>query len=551
MRKISSLKPEVPLPPKRKRVAAYARVSTDTERLMHSLSAQVSYYSGLIQGNPEWEYAGVYADCGVSGTSIARRAEFQRLLADCEAGGIDIVLTKSISRFARNTLDLLEIIRHLKELGVEVRFEKENINSLSGDGELMLTLLASFAQEESRSISENIKWSIRKRFEAGIPNGRFRIFGYRWDSDHLVIEPDEAAVVRRIYQNFLDGKYSLAYSRFLGYDRGEDGGLVINEEQAETVRLIYWLFLEGYTPHRIARELTERKILTPGGATKWSPSTVGSILTNEKYKGDALLQKSYTPDFLTKKQVANQGEVKQYYVEDDHPAIINPEVFDMVQQELMNRRNSQGRYSGVDRLAAKLRCGQCGGSFGPKVWHSNSKYRRVVYQCNGKYKHGCTTPHVDEQQIEALFVTAVNELLAEKGEIIANLRVVLDTLCGTEGLEKERQGLCGELSVLVGLMEGCIAENARIAQDQEAYQRRYDELTARYEAAKERLETIQDAISDRTAQGISIVQFIKTLEQQDGMVTEFDNALWGSLLDHAEIFEKGKVRFCFKNGIAL
>lgn len=497
----------------RRRVAAYARVSTDQEEQLTSYEAQVDYYTGYIQSRDDWEFVSVYTDEGISGCSTKRREGFKRMVADALAGKIDLIITKSVSRFARNTVDSLTAIRQLKEKGVECFFEKENIWTFDGKGELLLTIMSSLAQEEARSISENVTWGQRKRFA--------------------------------------DGKYSLAYSRFLGYDRGEDGGLVINEEQAETVRLIYWLFLEGYTPHRIARELTERKILTPGGATKWSPSTVGSILTNEKYKGDALLQKSYTPDFLTKKQVANQGEVKQYYVEDDHPAIINPEVFDMVQQELMNRRNSQGRYSGVDRLAAKLRCGQCGGSFGPKVWHSNSKYRRVVYQCNGKYKHGCTTPHVDEQQIEALFVTAVNELLAEKGEIIANLRVVLDTLCGTEGLEKERQGLCGELSVLVGLMEGRIAENARIAQDQEAYQRRYDELTARYEAAKERLETIQDAISDRTAQGISIVQFIKTLEQQDGMVTEFDNALWGSLLDHAEIFEKGKVRFCFKNGIAL
>ena len=196
-------------PPKRKRVAAYARVSMESDRLAHSLSAQISYYSGLIQKNPEWEFAGVYADRFVSGTSAERRAEFQRMLADCEAGRIDIILTKSISRFARNTVDLLKTVRRLKELGIEVQFEKESIRSLSGDGELMLTLLASFAQDESRSISENVKWGTRKRFEQGMPNGKFRVYGYRWEGDELVPVPEEAAIVKRIFQNFLDGKSRL------------------------------------------------------------------------------------------------------------------------------------------------------------------------------------------------------------------------------------------------------------------------------------------------------------------------------------------------------
>ena len=187
MRKVSKIEPISPSLPPRKKVAAYARVSMETERLNHSLSAQVSYYSNLIQSNPEWEYAGVYADNAVTGTKSSSREEFQRMLEDCEAGKIDIILTKSISRFARNTVDLLEAVRHLKELGIEVRFEKEHINSLSGDGEVMLTLLASFAQEEVRSLSENVKWGTRKRFEQGIPNGRFLIYGCRWEGNHLVV----------------------------------------------------------------------------------------------------------------------------------------------------------------------------------------------------------------------------------------------------------------------------------------------------------------------------------------------------------------------------
>ena len=194
MAKIRKIEPVMPTLPTRKKVAAYARVSMETERLHHSLSAQVSYYSDLIQRNPEWEYAGVYADDGITGTKANSREEFQRMLEDCEAGKIDIILTKSISRFARNTVDLLETVRHLKELGVSVRFEKENIDSLSGDGEVMLTLLASFAQEEITSLSNNVKWGIRKRFEKGIPNFRNKILGYEWEDDHLVVVPEEAAI---------------------------------------------------------------------------------------------------------------------------------------------------------------------------------------------------------------------------------------------------------------------------------------------------------------------------------------------------------------------
>ena len=205
MKIIQKIEPTKPKINKRKRAAAYARVSVDKGRTMHSLSAQVSYYSNLIQKNPEWEYSGVYSDGGISGTSTDARSEFQRLIKDAEDGKVDIILTKSISRFARNTVDLLETVRKLKAIDVEVRFEKEKINSLSGDGELMLSILASFAQEESRSISNNVKWSIQKRFKEGRINGRFNIYGYRWEGQDLVIEPKEAEVVRLIYANYMRG----------------------------------------------------------------------------------------------------------------------------------------------------------------------------------------------------------------------------------------------------------------------------------------------------------------------------------------------------------
>ena len=206
MRKITKLETKKIDLPKLKRVAAYARVSVERGRTLHSYSAQVSYYNDLIQKNPEWEFAGVYADLGISGTGIEKRNDFKRLLQDCEEGKIDIILTKSVSRFARNTVDLLKVVRRLKELGIEVRFEKEGINSLTGDGELMLSILASFAQEETISISNNVKWGIRKKFEKGIPNGGLNIYGYRWKNKKLEVVPEEAEVVKYIYDNYLQNK---------------------------------------------------------------------------------------------------------------------------------------------------------------------------------------------------------------------------------------------------------------------------------------------------------------------------------------------------------
>ena len=206
MRTIRKIEQSIPIIKKRKKVAAYARVFMESERMQHSLSAQVSYYSSLIQKNPDWEYAGVYADYGISGTSIKKRQDFQRMLEDAEAGKIDIILTKSIQRFARNTVDLLQTVRRLKELGIEVWFEKENIHTMSGDGELMLTILASFAQEESRSLSDNIKWRFRKKFEQGIPHAKFFVYGYCWEKDNLVIKPEEAAIVREIFDAYLQGR---------------------------------------------------------------------------------------------------------------------------------------------------------------------------------------------------------------------------------------------------------------------------------------------------------------------------------------------------------
>ena len=240
----------------KRKVAGYARVSTDHEEQQSSYEAQVDYYTNYINGREDWELVSVYTDEGISGTSTAKREGFNKMVADALDGRIDLIITKSVSRFARNTVDSLTTIRKLKDHKVECYFEKENIWTFDSKGELLLTIMSSLAQEESRSISENVTWGQRKRFA--------------------------------------DGKVTVPFKRFLGYDRGGDGNLVINEEQAAVVRRIYGMFLQGRSPSAVAKALTKEGIPTPGGKTKWSGSTVRSILTNEKYKGDALLQEVYT-----------------------------------------------------------------------------------------------------------------------------------------------------------------------------------------------------------------------------------------------------------------
>lgn len=393
MAEITKIEPQIPALPTRKKVAAYARVSMETERLHHSLSTQVSYYSELIQKNPEWEYVGVYADEAISGTIAKKRDEFQRLIADCEAGKIDIVLCKSISRFARNTVDLLMTVRHLKELGISVRFEKENIDSLSGDGEVMLTLLASFAQSESESISNNVKWGVRKRMEQGIPNGHFRVLGYEWEGDQLVIVPEEAAIVKRIFQNFLDGKSRL-----------------------ET-----------------ERELNAEGITTKGGY-KWCDSNIKVILSNITYTGNMLLQKEYIADPISKKRKKNHGELQQYFVENTHEAIIPMETFQYVQDE-MARRKELGAFANkslnITCFTSKLKCEKCGKSYVRNTRKNRAKVTQLGDQLVGwvcgssKTKNGkCKAMEIPEYILrqkcaEALGLEEFDEdVFAEQVEVI-------------------------------------------------------------------------------------------------------------------------------------
>jgi len=355
--KIQKLEPTKIQLPSKKRVAAYARTSVERGRTIDSLSAQVSYYSGYIQKHQEWEYVGVYADSGETGTK-ATREEFQRLLADCEAGKIDIVLTKSISRFARNTVDLLNTVRRLTDIGIEVRFERENINSATADGELMLTILASFAQEESRSLSENIKWTIRKGFQKGKQSST-QIYGYRWDGENFVPHTDEA----------------------------------------EIVRLVFSQYLEGNSPHVIAQNLNHMGIKAMYGG-KFHQRTIISMLENEKYIGMVIMQKTFVENHITKEKKKNNGELPRHVIENAHPAIIDRDTFDRVQARIRERKIV------VERTAftGKICCEVCRVGFQRSTKHYKGKKTKYV-QCANR-KHGklyeCDTREIPENILEAV-----------------------------------------------------------------------------------------------------------------------------------------------------
>ena len=344
----------------RKRVAAYARVSSDKEAQLHSLSAQISYYNSYIGSREDWEFAGVYADEALTGTKD-NRPEFQRMLADCQDGKIDMVITKSITRFARNTVTLLATIRELRDLGIDVYFEKENIHTLSADGELMITLLAAYAQEESYNASENQKWRIRRMFEQGRPNTG-RMLGYRLKNGVLQIVPEEAEIVNMIFNDYLSG---------------------------------------------MGRNLIVKKLIRMGVPTlsggQWRENTLVKILTNEKYTGDMLLQKTYRLDHISKKVMVNRGEKRKYFVESSHEPIIDKETFTKVQQELARRSEKfpdTAQKAKEYLFTGLIRCGFCGKHFRRKITASGTKYAKPVWICptfNIYGKDVCSAQQIPEK----------------------------------------------------------------------------------------------------------------------------------------------------------
>ena len=371
----------------KRRVAGYARVSTDSDEQFTSYEAQVDYYTKFIQSKPEWEFVKVYTDEGISGTNTKRREGFKEMITDALDGKIDLIVTKSVSRFARNTVDSLVTIRKLKESGVECYFEKEGIYTFDGKGELLITIMSSLAQEESRSISENITWGKRKRFA--------------------------------------DGEYSIPYSRFLGYDRG----MVINPSEAKIIKSLYFLFLLGMSAYQIANLLTDQGIPTPGGKKKWSHGVIISILTNEKYKGDALIQKNFTVDFMSKKRKKNEGELPKYYVTGGHEAIIPPPLHEYIQVEMLRRLDYEhGRYSGVHPFLGRIICENCGAAYRYSSWHSTT-YNDWVWECSSRWRgQKCGNHHIYATQFQTLLQQVMAMAISQRTDMLSELNWLIKEL---------------------------------------------------------------------------------------------------------------------------
>ena len=510
---LTSSAPDIEQP--RKRVAAYARVSTDSEEQLSSYEAQVEFYTRCIKGNPGWEFVDVYTDEGISGTNIRKREGFNRMISDALSGKIDLILTKSISRFARNTVDTLTTVRTLKDHKVEVYFEKENIYTLDTKGEVMLTIMGSLAQEESRSISENVTWGKRRSME--------------------------------------EGKFSLAYKHFLGYEKGEDGLPRIVEHEAEIIREIYQLFLGGSTVRSIADHLTAKGIPTPAGKKKWSVSTIMSILQNEKYKGDALLQKTYTADFLTKKVKKNCGEVPQYYIENSHPAIIDAETFDLVQKEIERRKPHRHQLHRSSPLNAKIICGECGGFYGRKVWHSNSKYRKSVWQCNHKFDNEshCSTPNLNEYEIKNAFVIAFNQMLDDKAEHLARLEALQKELSDTSSLDEQLKTATSEHARLLAELRHYMEENTRQIQDQTEYNHRFSEMDTACQKQEEIIAQLKKQLIDQHTRKEQAVRFLRILMECRNPIKEFDTDFWSSMVENVTVSQDKTLSFRFYDGAVI
>lgn len=386
---------------KKLRVAAYCRVSTETEEQNSSYEVQVSHYTEFIKKNAEWEFAGIFADDGISGTNTKKRDEFNRMIDECMEGNIDLVITKSISRFARNTLDCLKYIRQLKDKNISVFFEKENINTMDAKGEVLLTIMASLAQQESQSLSQNVKLGLQYRYQ--------------------------------------QGKVQINHNRFMGYTKDEEGNLIIIPEEAEIIKRIYREYLEGKSLAGIGRDLEKDGILTAAGKPRWRPETIKKILMNEKYIGDALLQKTFTVDFLTKKRVKNEGHVPQYYVENSHEAIIPKELFLQAQEELHRRNNI---YTGTDKnkrlysskyaLSTITFCGDCGDIYRRVYWNVHGR-KEFVWRCVTRIEQGpkvCENRTVKEGDLYDAVMTAINKLLAGGDNMMRTLEENIHAIIG-------------------------------------------------------------------------------------------------------------------------
>ena len=494
---------------KKLRVAAYCRVSTETEEQNSSYEVQVAHYTEFIKKNAEWEFAGIFADDGISGTNTKKREEFNRMIDECMEGNIDLVITKSISRFARNTLDCLKYIRQLKDKNISVFFEKENINTMDTKGEVLLTIMASLAQQESQSLSQNVKLGLQYRYQ--------------------------------------QGKVQVNHNRFMGYTKDEEGNLIIVPEEAEIIKRIYREYLEGKSLAGIGRDLEKDGILTAAGKPRWRPETIKKILLNEKYIGDALLQKTFTVDFLTKKRVKNEGHVPQYYVENSHEAIIPKELFLQAQEELHRRNNI---YTGADKnkrlysskyaLSTITFCGDCGDIYRRVYWNIRGR-KEFVWRCVTRIEQGpetCKNRTVKEGDLYDAVMTAINRLLAGGDNMIRTLEENIHAVIGDTTEYK--------ISEINKLLEEKQKEVIKLANKGQDYEHLADEIDKLREDRQSLL--VEDAsLSGENERIDELIGFIRRNKYRTLL---YDDTLVRKLIQNVTVYEKHFV-ISFKSGIEI
>lgn len=510
------------------RVAAYCRVSTLQEQQETSYEAQVNYYTEKIKSNLNWKLAGIYADDGKSATSIKKRSNFQAMIDDCLAGKIDMVITKSISRFARNTVDSLMNIRKLKEKNIAVFFEKEGINTLEGSGELLITILSSQAQEESRNISENCHWGIVRKFE--------------------------------------NGKVIVNHSKFLGYTKDKEGNLVIVPEEAELVRRIFRLFLEGNSSYGIKRMLEADGILTVTGNTEWHATVIDKMLSNEKYMGDALMQKTYTVDFLTKKKVLNKGIVPKYYIEDNHEAIIPKELFNRVQEEKARRTAIyrpaarkkdapvKGKYSAKYILSDIMVCAECGQPYRRQVW---TKYgiKKAVWRCDNRLKYGSKrckySPTLKEDSLHEAIMTAINNVVEDQGEFVQAFRENVIRIIGNYSAQVEPTQYDKQIEQLQQEMMRLIEDSAKTECADDAFDKEYRIIADKIKELKKlkTKELRERHLAETYEQRLQDIDGY--MKKVNYLKREFDDDLVRRLLQSVRVISESKIEIQFQSGIAI
>ncbi len=510
---------------RRLKVAAYCRVSTDQEEQESSYEAQIGYYTEKINSNSEWQMAGIFADEGITGTQTKKRPEFLKMIRLCRQGKIDMILTKSLSRFARNTVDSLKYIRDLKALGIAVIFEKENINTLETDTEMVLTIMSCFAQAESESISKNVSWGIR--------------------------------------QSFKNGNVPMQYARLLGYRKGDDDKPEIVPEEAEIVKEIYRLYLEGMSLNMIVDRLNEKGLKTKGSNAPYRKEVIQRILTNEKYTGDALLQKTYVTDCITKKTRKNNGELPMYLVKNHHEPIISRSDFNRVQEEMARRsakrsiadkltKTEQGKYSAKYALSELLICGECGSHYRRVTWTAKG-FKEIKWRCINRIQYGkkkChSSPTVDEQPLHKAIVSTINEFCEVKDDVAKALREsiteVLDTnLNGSVQAAQQRiDKLAHNIDELIKL--ATVPETAATAMaDIEKFSEEMKTLREFIENEKAKQMTAQRGSAELDA-------ILERLENEDFTMTEYDDVAVRQLIEKITVESKDTITVTFKGGFEV